>query len=311
VAVQRKNVPSAEQDLSKAMEVAPRSPLPYLRFGQLRLEQKRWDDAEHLLSQSLELDPKSVDAMRALVMVDIARKQPAKAIARLNTQITKIPNVSGFYDLLAAVQAGQGDYSSAEGTLEKGLQLNSQDPGAVQLFTQVELKLGKADKAIHAWEQWINSHPNDAQAYAVLGSLEETQDRTKAQTYYQKALQLNPDQPVAANNLAFLMLETGQNVDMALTLAQTARRLTPNAPNTADTLAWAYYYKGSYSMARDLLENALKVNPNNALYHYHLGMICLKLSDQNNASIHLKRALTLAPNTQTAENAKKALGTIS
>ena len=40
-------------------------------------------------------------------------------------------------------------------------------------------------------------------------------------------------------------------------------------------------------------------------------MICLKLSDQNNAEFHFKRALTLAPNTPTAENAKKALAPIS
>jgi len=311
VAVQRKNLPSAEQDFSKAIEVAPKSSLPYLRLGQLRVAQKRWDDGERLLTRALELNPKSVAAMQSLVVVDLARKQPAKAMARLNAQITRTPDVSGFYDLLATLQAGQGDYSLAEGTLEKALHLNSQDPGAVQLFTRIELQLGKADKAIHAWEQWVNSHPNDAQAYAMLGALEETRDRNKAQTYYQKALQLKPDQPVAANNLAYLMLETGQNIDVALSLAQTARRLAPNSPSTADTLAWAYYNKGSYSMARDLLENAIKTNPNNAMFHYHLGMICLKLSDRNNASLHFKRVLTLAPNTPTAENAKKALGTIS
>jgi tetratricopeptide (TPR) repeat protein len=301
----------AEQDLTMAMQVAPKSPLPYLRFGQLRVGQKRWDDAERLLAQALELDPKNVDAMKGLLTVDFARKQPAKASARLNTQITKFPNVGGFYDLLAAFQISQGDYSSAEDTLQRDLKLNPQDPAAVQLYTQVELKLGKADNAIHAWEQWINSHPNDAQAYALLGSLEETRNRDKAQTYYQKALQLKPDQPIAANNLAYLMLETGKNIDMALSLAQTARRLTPDSVNTADTLAWAYYYKGNYSLGRDLLENALKAAPNNATIHYHLGMICLKLSDQNNASLHFKRVLTLAPNTPTAENAKKALGTIS
>ena len=76
-------------------------------------------------------------------------------------------------------------------------------------------------------------------------------------------------------------------------------------------MAWAYYYKGSYSLGRDLLENALKANPNNAQFHYHLGMICLKLSDQNNAKLHFNRVLTLAPNTPTAKDASKALGTIS
>ena len=62
-------------------------------------------------------------------------------------------------------------------------------------------------------------------AYVLLGSLEDARgNRPQAQKWYEKALQLQPDQALAANNLAFLMLETGQNVNVALTLAQTARR---------------------------------------------------------------------------------------
>ncbi len=311
VAGQRKNLPAAEQNFNKAVEIAPKSPLPYLRLGQFRIAQKRWADAERLLTHALELNPKNVETMQALTMVDIAQRQSAKAIARINAQIAKTPDVSGLYYLLAAVQNGQGDDSSAEGNLEKALKFDSQNLRAIHLYTRVELQLGKPTKAIPVWEQWVTSHPNDAMAYAVLGSLVEPSERNKAQTYYQKALQVDPNQSIAANNLAFLMLETGQNTDMALTLAQTARRLTPDSPKSADTLAWAYYYKGSYAMARTLLEGALKTAPNNAAYHYHLGMVCLKLADHNNASLHFKRVLTLVPNTPTAENAKKALGTIS
>ena len=57
------------------------------------------------------------------------------------------------------------------------------------------------------------------------------------------------------------MVETGQNLDVALTLAQNARRIMPNAPSTADTLAWVYYHKGTYLTARDMLEEALKTAP--------------------------------------------------
>jgi len=125
---------------------------------------------------------------------------------------------------------------------------------------------------------------------------------------YKKALALQPDQPVAANNLAFLMVDSGQNLDVALSLAQVARRGMPTSPNTADTLAWIYYQKGNYASARDLLEEALKTSPNNASIHYHLGMTYKKLSDNADAVTHLKKAATLAPNTQTAKDADKELG---
>ena len=103
------------------------------------------------------------------------------------------------------------------------------------------------------------------------------------------------------------MLENGENVDVALSLAQTARQGMPNSPSTADTLAWAYYHKGTYGFARDLLESAVKDTPNDASIQYHLGMVYSKLSDKGNAAIHLKKAVSLAPDSPSGKAARAAL----
>jgi Flp pilus assembly protein TadD len=176
------------------------------------------------------------------------------------------------------------------------------------LFAQIQVQRGQTANAISAWEQWTNAHPNDAGADAILGTLEESRgDLGKAEGYYKKSLQIQPQQPIAANNLAYRMLLNGENVDVALTLAQTARRGMPNSASTADTLAWAYYYKGTYSFARDLLEDAVKTEPNNASMQYHLGMVYSKLRDKNSAEVHLKKAVSLAPDSPTAKDARTAL----
>jgi Flp pilus assembly protein TadD len=176
------------------------------------------------------------------------------------------------------------------------------------LFAQIQVQRGQTANAIGAWEQWLNAHPNDAGAEAILGTLEESRgDIGKAEAYYKKSLQIQPQQPIAANNLAYRMLLNGENVDVALSLAQTARRAMPNSSNTADTLAWAYYYKGTYGFARDLLEEALKAEPNNASMQYHLGMVYSKLKDKSSAETHLKKAVSLAPDSPTAKDAKTAL----
>ena len=107
------------------------------------------------------------------------------------------------------------------------------------------------------------------------------------------------------------MVESGQNTDVALSYAQAARRALPNAPNTADTLGWVYYAKGTYTSARDLLEQAAKAAPEDASIQYHLGMTYKKLSDDSNATTHLKKAIELAPNSDVARNAQKALGQAS
>jgi cellulose synthase operon protein C len=128
---------------------------------------------------------------------------------------------------------------------------------------------------------------------------------------YKKALQIQPEQPIASNNLAYLMIEAGQNSDVALSLAQVARRALPNSSSTADTLAWVYYQKGNYTSARSLLEDALKTAPDDASIHYHLGMTYSKLANPADAAIHLKKAAALAPNSQTAKDAEKALSSLT
>ena len=171
------------------------------------------------------------------------------------------------------------------------------------------MQRGQTANAIGTWEQWLNAHPNDAGAMAVLGLLEESRGNMRqGRGLLQESLcKSSRKQPVAANNLAYRMLENGENVDVALTLAQTARQAMPNSPSTADTLAWAYYYKGTYGFARDLLEDAIKTDPNNATMQYHLGMVYSKLSDKSSAAAHLKKAISLAPDSQAAKDARAAL----
>jgi Flp pilus assembly protein TadD len=216
------------------------------------------------------------------------------------------------YNLLSQLQGASGDMPSALASAEKAMQLNVNDPTAVLAYTRALLTSGDVGKAVTKWQQWVTDHPTDAQAYTLLGSLQEAQgNRDQAMASYKKALQIQPEQPIAANNLSYLMVETGQNIDVALSLAQVARRAMPDSPSTADTLAWAYYHKGNFSSARDLLEEAVKAAPNDAALHYHLGLTYSKLSNTADATLHLKKAVTLAPNSQTAKDAEKALSQLS
>ncbi len=238
----------------------------------------------------------------------MSEKQPAQAISRVQAQIAKSPQNSEMYDLLAELQTATGDPKGALDSAQKAMQINPNDGAAVIAYTRAEVGSGDPAKAVAKWQQWTKDHPTDVRGFTLLGSLQESQgDRTGAMDSYKKALALQPEQPIAANNLAFLMVETGQNLDVALSLAQVARRGMPNSPSSGDTLAWIYYQKGNYASARDLLEEAIKAAPNDAAIHYHLGMTYAKLSNSTDAITHLKKAAALAPNSQTAKDADKEL----
>jgi len=308
VEMDRDSFVKAEADLRIAVKVAPRSWQAYLQFGKLRLLQKRFPEGSTMLEQALRYNPNSVQALRLLTDYDVFQKHRDRAMSRVKTQIQKSPANSYFYDLLAQLQIQNNQIEQAAETAQHAFQMNPADGEAVSLFAQISVRRGMTAHAIDAWMQWSNNHPNDAGALAVLGALEESRGSSgRAETYYKMALQIQPQQPIAANNLAYRILENDGGVDSALALAEAARRGMPDSPTTADTLAWAYYHKGTYLFARDLLEDAINIDPDCASMHYHLGMVYTKLNDKHNAALHLKKALLLAHDPQTTRNAKAAL----
>lgn len=308
VEMNRGSLDQAESDLQSAIKVAPQSWQAYLQFGKLRFLQKRFPEGSALLEQALEYNPNSIQALHLLTDYDLFANHPEKALARVNAQIQKNPRNSSLYDLLAQLQVQNGKFDEAAQTAQHAIQLNTSDGEAVSIFAEIAVDRGMTPQAIDAWLQWSNTHSNDAGALAVLGALEESRGNLDtAEAYYKRSLQIQPRQPIAANNLAYRMLQHDEEIDLALTLAETARQAMPDSPNTADTLAWAYYHKGTYQFARDLLEDAINMEPDSASMQYHLGMVYSKLNDKRSAMAHLKKALSLAHDSQTSNDAKLAL----
>ena len=298
-------------DFQTAVEKGPNNASALEELGAIRLSQNKFPEGQKLLEQALTLNPNDARALRILVAYNLHVHQAPAALARVQEQIAKSPNNANMYDLLSELQLDAKNGPAALAAAQKAMQLNASDNTAVTDYTRAQMLQGDPQAAIATWKTWVVAHPNDAHAYSLLGALEEAQaDPGAAEDFYKKALAIDPNQAVAANNLAYLMMERGQDIDVALSLAETAHRAMPDSPNTADTLAWAYYNKGTYGSARDLLEGVEKTSPDNASIEYHLGMIYSKLGDKPNAILHLKKASTLAPNTQTGKSADQALHTL-
>ncbi|MFY9689131.1 MAG: tetratricopeptide repeat protein [Candidatus Acidiferrales bacterium] len=298
----------AEQDLKKAIEIAPQNPVVYERMGDLRASQKQFAEAAKYYNQALSLAPTSNSALTGLVNLDLAQKQPAQALRLVQDQIARVPGNSGLYFLLGQVELRNQDSAKAEEALQKAVELDKNNVAAFAVLAQVQVARGSVDEAIANYQHAIDVNPRALQLYVAEAVLFESRgDWQKAQDLYQKALQIQPDYPVAANNLAYLMLEHGGNINVALSLAQTARRGLPNAPSTADTLGWAYYRQGVYNAAIDMLQQAEKAEPTDPNYHYHLGMAYEKSNDYAQAKKQLEYTLQISPNYVHADDIRKVL----
>jgi tetratricopeptide (TPR) repeat protein len=314
--INRSHLKEAEEDVRKAIGVAPQSPLGYVQLGSLRFVQKQYDPAGKAYQDALDRDLNSSDALRGLINTFLVQSQIDKAIAAARTQIAKAPGNSSFYDLLGTVLfKNKRDLNGAEDALQKSVQLDGNSDALIKLG-EVQAAKGEVAQAIATYQQAIKDHPRNANFSILLGELYESKrDWKQAQTAYQTAVDLAPNDPLASNNLANVMLRLGGDLDVAMALAKTARRGMPDSPDAADTLGWVYYQQGAYQSAIDMFQEALRLahgnkTPDDPTLHYHLALAYAKTRQSGLARQHLERVLQISPNYSDADDVRKQLAQI-
>ena len=133
-------------------------------------------------------------------------------------------------------------------------------------------------------------------------------DLIKAQEYYQRAVELAPDEPTYWRILAeFSIQHEVQIRDLGLPAARQAVILSPDDPLALDVLGQALYFLEDFDNAERFFKKALDENPEYAAAHLHLGMNYLMKADAQNANLHLIQASYLAPEGPLYEHAKRLL----
>jgi tetratricopeptide (TPR) repeat protein len=299
---------AAEADYKILADLVPNSGLGDAKLGELRVHQNRLSEAETLFHQALHREPRSIEAVEGLVELDFRRGQPDKALQLVQAHLASDPNNSGLCLLLAKAQLSEQKPSDAEQSARHCLALQGDNLDTLTLLAQAQASNRHIDSAILSYQKAIERAPNNAALYVALGSLYESQGNWKrAEALYQKALAVDASDGVAANNLAFGMLEHGEDENVALTLAETARRALPGQPSVADTLGWAYFHIGAFRTAAMLLEEATKSAANNQTYHYHLALTYQRMQDCRRFREEVNKTISIDPDSRISEQVRRAL----
>jgi len=306
---QQGDLRQAERDLLRLLEEFPGAraqALTYCTAAWLRLHQKRYAEARAAAERSLALQPQSREAFLLWGLAALADKQPN--LAPLEAYLQNHANWAAGLEVLGQLLAQQRRYAEAEAYLEKALALDPKLSSAQLLRADLTILQGRQDQARDLLTQLVAQQPRLAAAHVRLGQLyDRAEDWKRAEECYRKALEADPNNAVAKNNLAWLYAEYGGNIDVALRLAQEAREAVPADPMIANTLGWIYVKKRSYASAIQLLRESVEKMPKRALYRYHLGVAYLGAGRTDEAKEALETALRLEPDFPGAEEARKLL----
>ena len=307
--IDRKNYATADENIHRSLEKQPNNPGAYVQLGNLRMAQTQFADAQRAYQQALDQDPNSTDALGGVLNVDLVQKQPDRAIATAKTQLAIYPKNVGFHIMMGQLLLEQKkDLAGAEQEFKQASDLDKKNSEAMVKLGLVQNLRGATDQALQTYLDGAKINPKEVAFYLLAGGIYEAkQDWDNAKQQYQKVLQIQPDNPLASNNLAYVMLEQGGNVEVAFAMAQTARRQLPDNPNSADTLGWAFYHKGVYTSAITQFKAALKKEPDNALFNYHLGLAYAKSGQAALARQQLDRVLKINPNFPDIDQLRRAL----
>lgn len=126
-------------------------------------------------------------------------------------------------------------------------------------------------------------------------ALDRAKQWARAEADFQTALELQPDQPLVMNYLAYSWVEQGRNLAKAREMLERAVQLRPNDGAIADSLGWALFRMNDPRAALKYMERAIELDPNDATITGHLGDVYWALGRKLEAQFLWRRALIQSP----------------
>jgi tetratricopeptide (TPR) repeat protein len=284
------------------------------RLAELDLQERRYTQAEAGFRELIQAN----DSRGALGLIrcSIAQGHWQQATQIASEQLQRSPERQEYRQALADVYVASGNFTAAAAQFEILIKkaLIGKNLKSTRLYLQLgeaKVRSGDSAGALAAFQTARQLAPADAAPALDLALLYDQTGRSKeARREYQLVIQLQPENTVALNNLAYLDAEEGVNLDQALAHAQRAQQRLPDDPDVQDTLALVYIRKNLTSDGVRMLRDLVSRNPDNAAFHLHLALALYQKGDRPWAKRELLAAARNKPDPRQQDKIKELLAKI-
>lgn len=232
-----------------------------------RLRSGKPGDAKKLLMDALQVSPADASVFHLLVGVELTEDNltQAKKIAAQADSESQDPYVSHLIS---------GDIKKHENLIEEAI-LHYLDAWRMRPSDQLakliwsNLSDETSVKRMEFLDEWEKQIPGSYEASTLRAiRYQQTNQNDRALAQYKKSLELNPNQPIALNNLAWLLYENSK-MNEAMFYAEKAKSLTPENPAILDTYALVAHKSGKLDEAKAAISKAHQLAPDNADIQKH------------------------------------------
>jgi tetratricopeptide (TPR) repeat protein len=292
---------AAEKALAPFMATKATSAEILALEGEIQAAKGRSDLARAAFIKALQLKPDLVEALDGLVTAEIKTGDVRGAKVQVEQALSKRPKDPSLLLLVAKVALAEKNMARAESALRQILDLDAASEPAVVLYATVLKAQGRHKEAQTFLEKAIAGQPTSLLRFTLAAAFEDQGQFPEAQAQYEQVMNDNQlsganaemfdDYNEASGRLAALFADQGRSLDQALQLVSSAKRYRPNDPALSDTLGWVHVRKDRARIGIPFLEAAVKAEPANRLFLYHLAAAHEQLGDIERARAELGKAL--------------------
>ena len=284
-------VQQAAQTFSKLTQLRPDYVPGFIGLAESQLQLDQLDVASRSIRRALELAPASPQATSVAMAIAMKQKRPAEALGLARQLQARFPNEAAGFLAEGEIEAESKNVDSAVAAFRKAT--TKATPGRAPARLHQTLVAARRDaEAAKFAESWLAAHPQDAMFQFHLGDMAlAAKDFALAEKRYGEVLKVSPDNVLAMNNIAWLMVQ-GKRAG-AVALAEKAVAAAPNQPALMDTLALALAAESQLPKALAVQKKVVELAPEAAGYRLALARLYLQSGDKVGARIELERLAKL------------------
>ncbi|MFP4547655.1 MAG: tetratricopeptide repeat protein [Fidelibacterota bacterium] len=217
----------------------------------------------------------------------------------LKTMVNKHPENIENYKNLAYYYANNNEINSGLEVLLEAQEKFPENADLLFIIGSLYHEKGNPEKALEYLDRALSFTEDTLQIYHLKATiLEEAGKYTQSDSLYNYMIDKNPDDPIALNNYAYSLAVRGEKLEMAKDLVNKALKIVPENPSYLDTKGWVLYKQNKYLEAEKYLQKALKAIGENAEILEHLGDVKMKMGKPKEAKKHYQKALELDPDNE-------------
>jgi tetratricopeptide (TPR) repeat protein len=212
--IQSGDVAEGKRLMAEISKEAPDYVPAWIRQAEIALEERRFDDCEHLLNNALVHDTDNFEALFMRGRLYLATGKVDKAVAEFSRMAAIYEQSPEAQYQLALAETALRDYPKAMSALNKALALRPKYTEAVLLMATLNINKGDPGAAIASLTVLLKDAPNFGPAYPLLGGAYFADGNLDAAyTAFAKARQIYPKNPQVPLMMGLILEQKKKNPD--------------------------------------------------------------------------------------------------